>query len=355
MRLTFVLSSLTLSGGVLLITDYANRLEQRGHTIAVVYPRGAFTENMAAALSPGIQQIQASVSLEQVRSPGGKMRLSTSLAKAIPPSDIVVATHTPTVLPVQLAARGLQRSRRAWLYMDYDEMFRSRPLERVLLHKAPRCFDLIMTISQPLAETARLDGARNVVVTGAGLARADLFRPAPRAVETHNPQRIFYLGDTRPRKGLQEVLEAVRLLSRTTPGVQLVIASKQEIVLPPDLPCELHVQPSDEELAALYQGSQVFVSASWGEGLGYPPLEAMACGIPTVIADSVGVRDYARHAENCLLVPPRNAGELAKGIQRLLADPQLSERLVQAGLQTAARYDWEAVIDRCEQALLSLL
>jgi glycosyltransferase involved in cell wall biosynthesis len=359
MRLVFVLSSLSLSGGVLLVIDYANRLAARGHTVAVVYPKGAVDPAMAAALAPNVQQVQAGVSLEQGRTLLGKLRLSAGLARAIPPADVVIATHTPTVVPVVLATTPprLRRapSRRAWLYMDYDEMFAGRPAERWLLHRGPAWFDLVMTISHPLAEAAQQDGARNVVVTGAGLARGDLFSRQAALPADVSHCRIFYLGDDRPRKGLAEVLEAVRQLLPELGGLQLVVASKRPLALPPDLPCELHIAPADAELVALYRSSRLFVSASWGEGLGYPPLEAMASGVPTVIADSVGVRDYARHEENCLLVPPRDAPALAAAMRRLLGDPPLAARLVQAGAATAARYRWDAVIDRCESALLALL
>jgi glycosyltransferase involved in cell wall biosynthesis len=357
MRLAFVFSSLTLSGGVLLANNYINRLAARGHTLAAVYPQGACSADMVAALSPSVQRVQAGVALAVGRSLAGKLRLSASLARAIPPADIVIATHTPTVLPVILATTPRRQMRRAWLYMDYDEMFAGRPAERLLLHRGPRWFDLVMTISQPLAEAAGQDGAKQVIVTGAGLARGDLFQPGFPAAPAAAPgqPRIFYLGDDRPRKGLAEVLEAVRGLLPDWPDLRLVIASKQPLALPPDLPCELHLQPTDEELAALYRSSRLFVSASWGEGLGYPPLEAMACGVPTVIADSVGVRDYARHEENCLLTPPRNPTALAVAMRRVLSEPGLAARLVQAGSATAARYRWDAVIDRCEGALLALL
>ena len=356
MRLVFVLSSLTLSGGVLLVIDYANRLAGRGHTVSVVYPKDACTADMVADLHPSVRRVEASLPLEAGRTAAGKLRLAMSLAGALPPADVLIATHTPTTLPVLLRTAARRRPKRAWLYMDYDEMFAGRPAERRLLHWGPRRFDLVMPISHPLAEAARRDGAQRVVVTGSGLARTEHFHPgAPLSSAPDGKRRIFYLGDDRPRKGLQEVLGAMRLLLPALPDVQLVIASKRSLKLPPDLPCELHVQPDDRQLADLYRSSQLFVSASWGEGLGYPPLEAMACGIPTVITDSVGVRDYARDGENCLLVPARSAQALAGAMRRLLDEPALAARLAQAGLQTAAAYNWDAVIDRCEAALLEVV
>lgn len=356
MHLVFVLSSLTLSGGVLLVSDYANRLAQRGHMVTIVYPKDASSDDMIAALHGAVQRVESSLPLEAGRTALGKLRLAASLAVALPAADVLIVTHTPTVLPVLLRTFARRRPKRAWLYMDYDEMFAGRPTERLLLHWGPRCFDLVMPISQPLAETARHAGARQVVVTGSGIARVECFQPSASPPPSFGgKRRIFYVGDDRPRKGLQEVLEAVRLLLPAFPDLELVVAGKRTLALPPDLPCELHIQPDDRQLADLYRSSQLFVSASWGEGLGYPPLEAMACGVPVVVTDSVGVRDYARHEENCLLVPPRNAPALAQAMRRLLDDPGLAAQLVKAGSQTVTAYQWDAVIDRCEAALLALV
>ena len=88
-----------------------------------------------------------------------------------------------------------------------------------------------------------------------------------------------------------------------------------------------------------------------GEGFGLPPLEAMACGAPVVLTDSGGVRDYARHEDNCLLVPPRDPQALAAAMLRILTDPVLADCLRRAGPPTTARFTWEAAVDRFEAAL----
>src|SRR6185436_10803566 len=42
------------------------------------------------------------------------------------------------------------------------------------------------------------------------------------------------------------------------------------------------------------------------QAFGLPALEAMACGAVSVLTDAGGIREYARHEENCLLVAPRD-------------------------------------------------
>lgn len=360
MRITFLLSSLWLSGGVLLVVDYANRLQQRGHQVTLVIPGGARDPAVCQKLIAGVQIIEGKLPLTRLTSTRSLAwwKLAwyvVDLVRITPRSDVVIATHTPTTIPA-LLLRLLRKARSlAWLYMDYDEMFRQRPLERFLLHWMPRFFDLLMTISQPLADHVhgRTKGA--VVVTGAGLARQEHFSAATSPRANDKQWRVLYVGDTRPRKGLREFLAAMALVYQQVPNLELVIVSKEPAAIDTAVPYQLHIYPTDEALVALYNRCDLFVSCSWGEGLGYPPLEAMACSTPVVLTDSVGVRDYARHGVNCLVVPPREPAAIAAATLRLARDRALAQQLIEQGKLTVRNYEWEVVINRVEQALEDLV
>ena len=75
--------------------------------------------------------------------------------------------------------------------------------------------------------------------------------------------------------------------------------------------------------------ANVFVYASWYEGFGLPPLEAMACGVPVVTTDCGGVLEYAIDGYNSLVTPIRDPTALAQAIQRLLSDRHLAAQLIQ--------------------------
>jgi glycosyltransferase involved in cell wall biosynthesis len=351
LRISFVLSSLWLSGGVWLVIECANHLVWRGHTVSIVAPGGAADDDLLRQIDPAIAVIESRVSLPEQRSPLALAALTQSLAQAIPPGDIVIATHTPTLAPTWLAARVLRKGRCAWLYMDYPRMFERRPLEGWMLQNAARWMDVILPISQPLADVVTQQTRAPVVIVRSGLPRAKHFFDRPRLPHSGVSKRILYVGDDRPRKGLQEFLRAAELVHRHHADTHFVIAAKQPCTLALTAPHEFHLRPSDEQLSLLYRSSDLFVSASWGEGLGYPPLEAMACGTPVVLTDSEGVRDYARHEENCLVVPPRAPEALAAAMLRVLDEPALARRLAQNGPPTARRYDWKWMADRMEEAL----
>src|SRR5262249_7341019 len=133
----------------------------------------------------------------------------------------------------------------------------------------------------------------------------------------------------------------------------LCIVTKDEPAISCPVPFRHWVRPTNRALADLYRGCGVFVSTSWVEGLGIPPLEAMACGAPVVVTDQRGARDYAVRGGNCLVVPACAPKTVAQAVVRVLPDPRLARRLGEAGVRTAERYRWGPALDRFEAALVA--
>jgi glycosyltransferase involved in cell wall biosynthesis len=351
MRISFVLSSLRLSGGVRVILEYANRLAQRRHILYLVTPKNSIDLTALPKLNKGIDIIESRFPLKEAPSLWDKLALSISLSKAVPACDLVISTHTPTIVPAWLAARLWGRAKLFWLHQDYELMFDNRPIELFLLKHAVSWHDKVLAISNSIYEKVKLQGNSNVTFVGEGLSNSDLFQPNPQARQFKNSRKtIMYLGDSRPRKGLADFLRAMELVYEEVEEIQILIVSKEKLDLKTELPYTFIHLPTIEELANYYAASDLFVSASWHEGFGLPPLEAMACGTPVVLTDSGGVREFAHPGENCLMVPPRNPETLAEAIQRVLTNADLAERLRRNGPPTAARFSWAAAVDRLEAA-----
>ncbi len=105
--------------------------------------------------------------------------------------------------------------------------------------------------------------------------------------------------------------------------------------------------PSDEQVNELFNEAAVFVQTSRHEGFCLPPLEAMAAGTPVVCTDAHGNRDFCIDGENCLMVEAEPAA-VAAGLERVLGDAALREKLVAGGLATVGEYAWERRIDQME-------
>ena len=82
----------------------------------------------------------------------------------------------------------------------------------------------------------------------------------------------------------------------------------------------------------------MFAYPSLYEGFGFPPLEAMALGVPVVAAAAGSLPEVLGDA--ALLVDPLDTGALASALGTCAGDGPLRERLVAAGHRRAALYSW---------------
>jgi glycosyltransferase involved in cell wall biosynthesis len=97
---------------------------------------------------------------------------------------------------------------------------------------------------------------------------------------------------------------------------------------------------TDGELAALYQMAEVLVVPSFTEGFGWPPLEAMACGCPTVCSNAETLREICGDAS--VFVDPCDTCDMAGAISMVLSDGDLRQRLIDRGHTNADRFSWPA-------------
>ena len=162
---------------------------------------------------------------------------------------------------------------------------------------------------------------------------------------------ILFVGTIEPRKNVDGLLHAFHHL-RTKYGVTdtaLVIAGGRgwlydetvALIAKLGLTDSVYLlgRVSDEDLHLLYVGARCHVHAAHYEGFGLPPLEAMACGTPTVVSNVSSLPEVVGDA--ALLVDPANWEEIAVAVHRLLSDDQLHLELRSKGLQRASYFSWE--------------
>jgi len=96
---------------------------------------------------------------------------------------------------------------------------------------------------------------------------------------------------------------------------------------------------SDQELVQLYNQADIFVYTSLFEGFGFPPLEAMSCGLPVICSDSSSIGEVLGDAG--ILVNPGDICGFADNILKVLSDNGLMERLSIDSLKRAEKFSWE--------------
>jgi glycosyltransferase involved in cell wall biosynthesis len=89
----------------------------------------------------------------------------------------------------------------------------------------------------------------------------------------------------------------------------------------------------------VYRLAEALVFPSLGEGFGFPPLEAMASGVPVVASSAPAIPEVCQDA--ALFFPPDSPDEMAEKIISILEDSQAREKLVVKGKQRAAAFSWK--------------
>ena len=160
---------------------------------------------------------------------------------------------------------------------------------------------------------------------------------------------VLYVGNIKPHKNLERLIEAFHGLRRDHDDLTLLIIGDQ-ISKYPALRRAVHQHKlhkhvrflgylPDDTLAILYRLTSVFVFPSLYEGFGLPPLEAMACGTPVVTSNVSSLPEVTGDA--AVLVDPYDVGAIESGMRRVLTDPALAAEMRRKGLLRAREFSWE--------------
>jgi len=94
----------------------------------------------------------------------------------------------------------------------------------------------------------------------------------------------------------------------------------------------------ETELVDLYNGAEVFVYPSLKEGFGFPPLEAMACGIPVIASNRTSIPEVVGDA--AILVDATQPKNISDAVIKVLGDNLLNKRLIESGFRRRKLFDW---------------
>jgi len=257
------------------------------------------------------------------------------------------------VRPLGTLNRWGVENRRPWL-----KQLSLRMVERRILAGAAAVH---FTSAQEELE-ARVQGAitRPVIIPNA-IELSDFREAGPGWLRAAYPQLdgrriVLFLSRLDPKKGLDLLLSAFHEVRRQHPEAALVVAGDGDR----DFVSSLHRQAQQLGLgrdivwAGFLEGKQkvtamreadVFVLSSYSENFGVAVVEAMACGLPVIVSDQVGIH-HEISASGAGLVVPCEKDRLANAILHVLGDDGLRSRLAQNGIALSQTYSVEAVMDQ---------
>jgi glycosyltransferase involved in cell wall biosynthesis len=181
------------------------------------------------------------------------------------------------------------------------------------------------------------------------------FRPQPagviqefRARQSLPERYILHVGTLEPRKNLETL---VRAYARLVPPreVKLVLVGAKGWQFEPLLRLidELDLKedvilagyPSTEVLPLWYCSAEIFVFPSLYEGFGLPVLEAMACGLPVIAANTSSLPEVI--GTDGIQIPPTDVAAWADAIAKLVDNPTMRADLGARGQARAAMFTWD--------------
>lgn len=160
---------------------------------------------------------------------------------------------------------------------------------------------------------------------------------------------FLWVSTIEPRKNLQGVLKAVKMLKDQGERVKLAAAGKKGWYWEEEFEGRKRWGLVDEvkylgyvggsEIEVLYKNCLGYVFPTLYEGFGLTVLEAMACRAPVLTSKVSSIPEVAGKA--AIYVDPNNVEEIAAGMKRLAVDEGLRKKLVQAGREQVKKFDWQ--------------
>ncbi|MFT4513948.1 MAG: glycosyltransferase involved in cell wall biosynthesis [Planctomycetota bacterium] len=340
MRITLLLEVADqIWGGVKVALEDANWLSRRGHQVTVVSRSGP---PAWMKLECGFQQV------EDFR------------PEHLPDGDVLIGTFWSTV--PWTASAGPQKGVPVHLCQGYEgdnpenESMRDR-IEAT--YRLPGLHHI--TISPHLTALMRdRFGIRAHEVTY--VVDHDVHKPAQKR-PPQSPLRVGLVGPYAiPWKDLPTGYQACQLAHKAGQNLILVRASNtppspEEQDLP--FPVEWHQQLRPDQMGDYYRSLDVFLGTSSGveEGFFLPAIEAMACGVPSVLTDIPCFRNHTNlvnHDRYALFVDAQDPTAMAEAIVLAGALPDVRTALRAGGIEVASHYHPDRHGEQLEQVLQQL-
>ncbi len=115
---------------------------------------------------------------------------------------------------------------------------------------------------------------------------------------------------------------------------------------------QYYVNLKEKEMAELYRDTDIFISSSIeGEGFGLPAMEALACGVPSILTEISSYQNFDEKMDFAYFVPTHRPDKIAEGVLTFIGDGGLRERCREKGISVARGF----TLERTKQDLLNFV
>ena len=247
-----------------------------------------------------------------------------------------------------------------------------RTYATAMLRRAVRLAARVVAVSEAtrrelIAFDPRAEGKTVVIPNGVD----DRFRPdipeaeRDRVRSAHRVEGpyVLFLGNDKPHKNLEGLLDAFAEVAGTNKEIRLVLAggssgralARRARIAGSEMSTRvlnLGIVP-DTDVPALVAEARLLIQPSFTEGFGLPVLEAQAVGTPVACSDRGGLPEAAGDA--AMFFDPESVPEIAEAIRRLLGDEELRAFLRSKGLARTPGFTWGRVAEKTSAVYRELL
>lgn len=287
---------------------------------------------------------------------------STPLSVALPRELMRVdadITHLHYPYPVGEVAHLLARRGRRAVLSYHSDIVRQRRIMRVyapIMGRVMRSVDRILVATPNYLESSSVLRAFSdkccVIPYGIDRRRfVEADAEGARALRRRlgGGRLLLFVGVLRYYKGLRYLLEAMPRLDARLDARLVIVGDgpegealrRQAEALGVKRRVRFVGRVPDEELPLYYRAADLFVlpASERSEAFGLVQLEAMSSGLPVLCTElGTGTSYVNRHGDSGWVVPPRDAGALARAIDRLLGDDALRRRLAAGALARSEQF-----------------
>jgi GalNAc-alpha-(1->4)-GalNAc-alpha-(1->3)-diNAcBac-PP-undecaprenol alpha-1,4-N-acetyl-D-galactosaminyltransferase len=354
MRITLVISTLTIGGAQRVMSLMANYWAAQGHDVTLVslspqsddwFPLHQLVTRVSLNLLSDSAHLGQALCQNALR----VLRLRDQLRRLRP--DVVISFMDTTNVLTILASRGLG------IPVIISE--RTNPRRRAigLAWSTMRSFLYRRADALVVQSSAVRDWAREIGVS----ARVDII-PNPINPEFNGSAKeagrrrsgltVVAMGRLVRTKGFDLLIEAFARCAGQHPEWSLVILGEGEersnlelLIVAKGLQDRVQLAGQVPRPSQILGQADLFVLSSRFEGFPNALMEAMACKLAVISTDCPnGPRDIVRDGVDGLLIPPDDVNALAKGMDRLMANPVERQRLGAGAMEVVERFSLERIM-----------
>src|SRR3954471_17025728 len=238
-------------------------------------------------------------------------------------------------------------------YLAYYHLQAFEPLARGIMRRFYHRSEVVLAPAESTGMILRAQRMnRDIVIWGRGVDR-DQFNPQRRDMAWRRSLGVrddelvvAFLGRVVMEKGLDVFADAIHAFATFGLNHRVLVIGDGPARpwFEEQLPDAIFLgQQTGDDLARALARADVLLNPSITEAFGNVTLEAMACALPVIAAESTGASNLVRSGVTGTLVDGTDPDEFAEALAAYARDPDLRRSHGEAGLAVAQRMDWDTI------------